>query len=138
VGIAGAVRAAEAREHWMVLVLEGLTGVAAGIFAFAWPAMTLITLIYVIVCWALLTGILEILAAQRLRSYIAGEWFLALSGIASLVLGILMVALPLAGPLSIAFGVGVYALVFGVLLIELGIQLRSWAKRTDREAVPIR
>jgi uncharacterized membrane protein HdeD (DUF308 family) len=138
VGLAGAIRAAQANEQWAVLVIEGLAGIGAGIFTFAWPAMTLFTLVYVIAGWALLTGLLEILAGLRLRSYISGEWFLIFSGIASLVLGILMVTLPLAGTLTIALGLGAYALVFGILLIRLGFQLRSWVKGPAGEATPIR
>lgn len=138
VGLAGAIRAAQANEQWAVLVIEGLAGIGAGIFTLAWPGMTLFTLVYVIAGWALLTGLLEILAGLRLRSYITGEWFLIFSGIASLVLGVLMVALPLAGTLTIALGLGAYAFVFGILLIGLGFQLRSWVKGPAGEATPIR
>ena len=65
---------------------------------------------------------------MRLRKYFAGEWLLVLSGVASLILGILMIAVPLAGALAIAFWVGAYAFVFGVLLIGLGFRLRAWVK----------
>jgi uncharacterized membrane protein HdeD (DUF308 family) len=71
---------------------------------------------------------LEIIAAIRLRQDIEGEWLLGLSGAASLVLGIVMMALPVAGALAIAFWIGAYAFVFGVLLIALGLRLRSWTR----------
>lgn len=126
--LAGAVRAAENHERWGALLFEGLAGIAAGIVTFAWPAITALTLVYVIAAWALITGVFEIAAAVRLRKVLPGEWLLALSGFASLILGILMIAVPLAGALAIALWVGVYALVFGALLIALGLRLRSWAK----------
>ncbi len=63
-----------------------------------------------------------------MRKVLPGEWLLALSGFASLILGILMIAVPLAGALAIAFWVGIYALVFGALLVALGLRLRSWTK----------
>jgi uncharacterized membrane protein HdeD (DUF308 family) len=53
---------------------------------------------------------------------VAGEWLMALSGIASLILGILMIAIPLAGKLAIAFWIGAYAFVFGALLVGLGVE----------------
>ena len=56
------------------------------------------------------------------------EWLLALSGVASLLFGILALLLPLAGAVAIALGIGIYALVFGVLLIGLGFRLRSWTR----------
>lgn len=126
--LAGAVRAAENHERWGSLLFEGLAGIAAGIVTFAWPAITALTLVYVIATWALITGVFEIAAAVRLRKVLPGEWLLALSGFASLILGILMIAVPLAGALAIALWVGIYALVFGALLIALGLRLRSWTK----------
>jgi uncharacterized membrane protein HdeD (DUF308 family) len=128
VSLAGALRAAETHRRWGVLVAEGLAGVVAGVMAFAWPAPTELSLAYIIAAWALLTGVLEIAVAVRLRRYVAGEWMLAFGGAASLALGILMIAIPLAGSLSIATWLAAYALVFGGLLIVLGLRLRSWVR----------
>ncbi|MDQ1471302.1 MAG: hypothetical protein QOJ99_2782 [Bryobacterales bacterium] len=96
VGIAGAVRAAEAHERWTSLLAEGLAGLAAAIVSAAWP-VTFIGLAYVIAAWAIVTAVLEMISARRLRRDIAGEWLLASSAFASLILGALMIALPLAG-----------------------------------------
>jgi uncharacterized membrane protein HdeD (DUF308 family) len=128
VGIAGAVRAAEMHQRWASLVNEGVAGVIAAIVTFAWPGMTILSLMYVIGAWALLTGVLEIAAARRLRKCASGEWLLVFSGIASLILGILMVSLPFAGLQTVVLWLGAYALLFGALLVGLGFRLRSWAK----------
>jgi uncharacterized membrane protein HdeD (DUF308 family) len=128
VGIAGAVRAAEMHQRWASLVIEGVAGVIAAIVTFAWPGMTILSLMYVIGAWALLTGVLEIAAARRLRKCASGEWLLVFSGIASLILGILMVSLPFAGLQTVVLWLGAYALLFGALLVGLGFRLRSWAK----------
>jgi uncharacterized membrane protein HdeD (DUF308 family) len=129
IGIAGAVRAAQAHERWWrALLIEGLTGVATAIITMAWTAITALTLIYVIATWAFLTGIFEIAAAFQLRQYIAGEWLLILSGVASFTLGTLIIALPLAGPPPIAAWIGAYGFISGALLIGLGFRLRSWTK----------
>jgi uncharacterized membrane protein HdeD (DUF308 family) len=81
-----------------------------------------------IAAWTLVTGVSELAAAIRLRKHISGEWLLALSGIASVVFGMLLVVYPLAGAVVIALWFGVYSLVFGVFLIALGIRLRMAAK----------
>ena len=60
---------------------------------------------------------------------------LLISGVASLILGGLMIALPLAGPLPAARVLAIYALVFGALLIALGVRLRPSAD-TDRRLAP--
>jgi uncharacterized membrane protein HdeD (DUF308 family) len=95
----------------------------------AWTAITALTLAYIISAWAFITGIFEIAAAFRLRRYVSGEWLLALRGFASLILGMLMIAIPLASPLPIAAWIGAYGFIFGALLIGLGFRLRSWTKK---------
>ena len=127
--IIAAVHAAEARERWVSIVLEGLVGIAAAIVTAVWPAITALALVYVIAAWAVLTGALEVAAAVRLRRHISGEWLLILSGVASLLFGFLLAIAPLAGALVIALWVGAYALVFGVLLVALGFRLRMWGRR---------
>ena len=125
--IVAAVRALESHDRWGALLVEGIAGIAAGVVTIVWPAITALWLIYIIAAWAIITGVLEIVAAVKLRKQIAGEWLLALSGIASLIFGVLIMMAPLAGALVIAIWVGAYAFVFGVLLVALGFRLRSWA-----------
>src|SRR5579872_18340 len=129
VSFAGVMRAAEAHERWASLLVEALADIAIGVVTLAWPAIPALSLVYVIAAWALLTGIFEVAAGFRLRRHVRGECLLALSGVASLVLGILMLSQPLVGPLAIARWVGVYAFVFGALLLGLGFRLRTWGRR---------
>ena len=129
--IIGAMRAVAARERWGALLVEGVIGIAAGVMTILWPAITALTLIYVIAAWAILTGVMEIAAAVRLRQHISGEWLLALSGVASVIFGLLAAAVPLAGALVIAVWFGAYELVFGALLVALSFRLRAW----DRSAM---
>src|SRR3954465_7255675 len=76
------------------LVLEGVAGVLAAIGAAVWPGITALVLLYLIAAWALVTGVSEILTAIRLRQEIQGEWLLALSGVLSIVFGLLAFLLP--------------------------------------------
>ena len=126
--IVGAWRAAERHERWVALLLEGFVGIGAAAVTALWPAITALALVMIIAAWALLTGALELVAAVRLRKYITGEWLLALSGIASILFGALLVIFPAAGALAIALWIGVYLVVFGVLLVSLGIRLRGYAR----------
>ena len=83
-------------------------------------------LVYLIGIWAILTGAFEINSAIQLRRYIAGEWFLALSGVASLAFGVLVITLPILGAVAITTWLGAYWFVFGILNISLGIRLRAF------------
>jgi uncharacterized membrane protein HdeD (DUF308 family) len=102
--------------------------------AFAWPGVTALVLLWLIAGWALVTCVLEIVAAVRLRREIQGEWLLALSGALSVLFGILLVAWPAAGALTVVFLIGAYAIVFGVVLVGLGLRRlhRETAARTHR------
>jgi len=124
----GAWYASRAHERWGVLILEGIAGIVAAAVTVLFPAITALALVLVVAAWAIVTGVLEIVAAVKLRRHIEGEWLLALAGVASIVFGVLVTIAPIAGALVIALWVGAYALVTGVLMIVLGFRLRSWAK----------
>jgi uncharacterized membrane protein HdeD (DUF308 family) len=131
-GIFAIVAAFRAREWWPLL-LEGVAGIAAGVATFLWPGITALALLYLIAAWAIITGILEIVAAIRLRRVIENEWWLALGGVASIILGVVMVAAPGAGALGLVWAIGAYALLFGVIMIALGFRLRGLRDRVDAE-----
>ena len=128
--IVGAIRAARSHERWGVLVLEGVAGIVAAAVTVVWPIVTTLALVAVVAAWALITGALEIVAAIKLRRLIANEWLLALSGVLSLILGILLIAMPFAGALALALWIGAYAFVFGCLLIALAFRLRKWMRNS--------
>jgi uncharacterized membrane protein HdeD (DUF308 family) len=111
-------------RSWAHLV-QGLVGIGAGVLAFLWPGVTALVLVFFIAAWAIMTGVFEIVAAIRLRKVIKGEWLLALSGALSVAFGVLVFAFPGAGAVGIAFVLGTYAVAAGLILVVLGIRLRS-------------
>lgn len=121
------VGAAEAHEPWWPLVLIGLLGIAAGLLAFRWPGITALALLFVIAYWSILRGILEIVAAVRLRNLIPGEWSLIFAGLASLAFGVLLIMYPGAGLLAVVWLIGIYAVIFGIASLMLGFRLKGLA-----------
>lgn len=122
--LSAAISSAMRHQQWIAMLLYGLVGIAAGLVTFFLPGITALTLVFVIAAWAIVTGILEILAAVRLSREIGGQWLLGLSGVLSLLLGIIMVARPAAGALAFVWLVGAYALVSGILLLAFAFSLR--------------
>lgn len=119
-----------------LLVIEGVAGILAGIFAFAYPGMTAVALVYLAAAWAVLTGGFQILAAVRIRSHLPGEWLMVVGGIASVVLGILLFAMPQAGLVLGVMLVAAYAVLFGILMIGFGLRLRAIATEPKPMSIP--
>jgi uncharacterized membrane protein HdeD (DUF308 family) len=122
--IAG-IRAAGRRERWWPFVLEGILDLFAGLVAFVVPLATALALLYVVAFWAVVTGVLRIIAALRLRKEIQGEWLLVLSGVLAVIFGVLLVARPALGLVTLVWLIGAYAIVVGIALIGLGFWLRG-------------
>jgi uncharacterized membrane protein HdeD (DUF308 family) len=121
--IVGAIRGGGS-EPWWLLLLEGLVGVGIGVLTVFAPGVTALALLFYIAIWAIATGVLEIAAAIALRKEIEGEWLLGLGGLASVAFGAMLVARPGAGALAVLWLIGAYALVFGALLVLLGLRAR--------------
>jgi uncharacterized membrane protein HdeD (DUF308 family) len=120
-------------QPWWALLLEGIVSLAAGAMAFFMPGITALALLFLIAAWAVVTGGLEIAAAIRLRKQITGEWLLALAGVVSIIFGAFLFIFPGPGALAMVLWIGAYSTVFGIMLVALGIKLRSWARRVVAE-----
>jgi uncharacterized membrane protein HdeD (DUF308 family) len=107
------------------LVTLGILGVVAGLISLIWPAITVIVLLVIIALWAIFAGVMQIAAAVRLRKVIRNEWFLALSGTISLVLGLLLIVQPGEGAIALLVAIATFAFVWGITLIVLGFRLRA-------------
>jgi uncharacterized membrane protein HdeD (DUF308 family) len=105
-------------------VFEGILGVAVGTLVFLYPDQAGTAIVLVIGLWAAATGVVEIVSAVRLRREIADEWLLGLSGIVSIVLGAVLIWRPQFGQVTTTYVLGTYGLIFGVVLVVLGLRLR--------------
>jgi uncharacterized membrane protein HdeD (DUF308 family) len=126
--IAG-VRAAQRHERWWPFALEGLLSLVVGVVALVMPVAAALALLYLVAVWAIVTGVFRISAAVRLRKEIQGEWLLILNGALSVLLGILIVARPAAGLVTLVWVLGVYAMVYGIILVGLAFKLRGHRHR---------
>jgi len=127
-GVWTAIAERKEREHWALLLIWGLLGIGIGILTFLVPGITALALLFYIAIWAVATGVLEIVAAIRLRKEIEGEWLLILGGLVSVVVGVILMAQPLAGALAVLWLIAIYAVIFGVLLVILAFRVRNFGK----------
>jgi len=122
--MAGGFKKQTVKSRWL-LIVEGALGIAVGLAAFALPGLTAVALLIFIAVWAVLTGLVELAAAFSLRRQMAGKWVLGLAGAASILIGVLLLANPGAGIVAVIWLIGIYALIFGLLLSYLGIKARK-------------
>ena len=115
----------EAGQRWGAMVVAGIVSLLAGVAAFAWPGLTALVLLYIIAAWALLRGIIEIVAAIELRKLIRNEWVLAVAGVISILFAVLAIAQPGAGALAILWLIGAFAVIRGLMLVAVSLRLRS-------------
>jgi len=122
-------------EQWWPLVLGGILGIGLGVLTFARPAAMGEALVYVIGFWAIVTGLLEIVAAIRLRDVISGEWMMGLSGALSTIFGVLVVAQPNSGAIALVYLFGFYVILAGISQIGLGFRLRGLGQDVRKASV---
>ena len=124
------------RGKWGSLVFLGLLGIAAGVITFFWPGITAITLIWVFAFWAIVAGVMQISAAIRLRKEIQGEWLWILSGLCTVLLGVLLMLYPGAAALSVVWLIASLAVAWGILLIMLALKLKGLGSRMRTSPQP--
>ena len=116
------------------LMLFGLIGAIVGIYAIFAPVAAALIILFVIAFWAIARGIAEIVTAIRLRKEISDEWFLILGGILSIIFGLVLFARPGAGALALIWVIGLYAMLYGFLLVVLALKLKGLPARVAKVA----
>jgi len=125
--LVSAIRAAEAHERWIAFAIEGVIGLIIAAITLFHPIITALALYFTIAIWAVLTGILEIVAAVQLRKMMPNEWMLILGGVLSIAFGVLLFIYPLVGILTVIYLIAFYAVLFGILLIAFSLRLKAHA-----------
>ena len=121
--VAGIQRRDSDRSWWLE-ILEGIVGIAAGVIALLFPVLAAEVLVLIVGAWAIVTGVFEIVAAIRLREQIAGELWLGLAGLCSILFGVVLFLFPGVGALGLVWLIGGFAIAFGAFLVALGLRLR--------------
>ncbi|MCG5212712.1 HdeD family acid-resistance protein [Streptosporangium sp. KLBMP 9127] len=131
----GAFGGTPGESRWW-LAIAGVLGIVAGIIALVWPGITALALLMLIAIWAVVIGIIEIIAGIRLRKEIQGEWMFILSGVLAVVFGVLLFVWPATGALAVTWLIGAMALVYGISLLVLAFRVRKLGGRTAGRHAP--
>ena len=112
-------------DRWWVDILIGLAGIVAGVLVMALPGVSTLVLMYFIASWMVVIGMLQIIYAIRARQEISNQWWIALSGALSVVIGLYFFAFPGDGAVSLVWLIGTYSIIFGVILVILALRARK-------------
>ncbi len=115
------------------LLFEGVVGLlvclivllGSSIGSLLWPEVAAVMLVYYIGGWAILAGLFKTITAIRIRSEVKGEWVLGLSGLISILAGLILVLRPGAGVLAVAWLIGLMAILLGIFLTLFGLKFRG-------------
>jgi uncharacterized membrane protein HdeD (DUF308 family) len=111
-------------RNWWALALRGVAAVLFGIMAFAWPGMTLGVLVLLYGAYALVDGVLAIIAAVAGRTSGMPWWALLLEGVLGITVGILTFAWPGITALVLLYLIAAWAVATGVFEVVAAIRLR--------------
>lgn len=134
--IAGSIQNRE-KDGWWIMLLIGVLGLLVGGFALMNPPISILAFIYIVAFQAILLGVFLVMLGYKVRQATTREWILYLTGGLSILFGILVVANPVAGSLSIVYMIAAWAIVIGALKIAFGFRIRNLPERVgDRLASP--
>jgi uncharacterized membrane protein HdeD (DUF308 family) len=120
----------------MVLqIVLGAVSILFGILVLVWPGISLTVLVIMVAIWAIIIGALQIVSSVRHRAVPNSGWVWGIIGGAlSVLFGILVLIWPGTGLVTIIWIIGIWAIVWGIILIVLGVQLRKAARMNEADA----
>jgi len=116
----------EMTRRWWLLLLRGIAAIAFGVLAFMWPGLTLLTLVLLYGIFAIVDGVLSLAGAfGRRTSETVPGWWLVLTGILDIAVGLIALFWPGITALVLILFIGAWAIVRGIFEIVAAIQLRK-------------
>ena len=113
-----------ARRWWLVL-LRGVVAILFGFLAALWPGLTILTLVVLYGAFAFTDGILALAAAIAGRGPSSARWWLVLSGLLGIAVGVVAVISPGAVAFALLILIAATAIALGAMQIVAAIQMRK-------------
>lgn len=119
----------EFSRHWWLEVLRGAAAVIFGIMGFVWPGLTLFVLVVMWGAYALVDGLLALIAAFYIRDHDKPMWPFIVIGLLGIAAGIVTFLWPGITALVLLMCIAAWALLMGIFQIVAAIRLRKDIER---------
>ncbi|MBS0613331.1 MAG: DUF308 domain-containing protein [Proteobacteria bacterium] len=126
--VARALGAKGAEGRWWVF-FGGLLSILVALYALFGPVSTVLLFVYVVAFHAIFFGVAIFMFGVAVRKVTSDEWFLYLTGVLSVMFGILLIWAPGIGGLSVSVMIGAWALLIGILRIVFALRVRSMVRK---------
>jgi uncharacterized membrane protein HdeD (DUF308 family) len=102
------------------------------------PPVSILAFIYIVAFQAILLGVFLVMLGYKVRQATTREWILYLTGGLSVLFGVLVIANPAAGSLTIVYMIAAWAIVIGALKIVFGLRIKSLPGRVGDKLASLR
>jgi uncharacterized membrane protein HdeD (DUF308 family) len=109
----------------LLLIVLGLLGLAVGVAAVMYPGITATVIVALVAWWAIVSGVIQFVVAIELRKVIKNDWLLIVGALLSILFGVLLLWRPLAGIITLSWLFGFYALLYGIVMLSLGLRAKK-------------
>lgn len=119
------------KDGWWLLLLIGVLGIVAGGYALFNPPLAMAVFVLLVAFDAILLGAFLLILGWKIRHQTRHEWFLYVTGLLSLLFGILVIMNPQVGSVSIVWAIAVWAIATGVLKLMFAFSVRNIPERVE-------
>ena len=123
--IIGAFSYRKDTPNWNWWLVEGGFDMLVGGLIVIHPLVTAEIFVFVLALWVVVIGIIQIISAVNLKEIMQNWWILLFSGVLSLFLGLLILTHPLRGTLTLVSSMGLFIIIFGILLLVISGKLKN-------------
>jgi uncharacterized membrane protein HdeD (DUF308 family) len=115
----------ESNERWWMALLEGVVGIIIGFLMLESLDKITPALVYFIASGIIIKGAIELVSAIQLKRVIASEWAMLFCAALSILLGVVLFAVPSAAAWGGMWLIGVFVIILGILLNIVAFRIRS-------------
>lgn len=112
-------------RNWWLLLVRGVVAIAFGILAFAWPEISLASLVLAFGAFCLADGLMAGWTAMSSGRQVENRWLLLIGGLLGVGVGLITLFQPAVTAVALLFYIAVWAIATGVVQLITAIRLRA-------------